>query len=91
MFVDFRYTLPALLETFAKFGPQIAKIPAVTVKKGLYYVNLSPNTGYLAVNLKKKEAYQVSQIGDPKGKDSSVSGPYLAYILDRINQKLDKQ
>lgn len=91
MFVNFSYALPALINTFANYEPQIAKLPAVTIKDDLYYVDLFPNTGFLAVDVKKKKAYQVSRIGDPEGKDSNVSGPYLAYILDRINQVLDKQ
>lgn len=91
MFVNFSYASPALLETFAKFGPQITKIPNVTVKDGIYYVDLSPNTGYLAVDLRFSKAYRVAKIGDPEGSETHCSAELLALVLKVINDELDKQ
>ncbi len=91
MFINLAYALPALINTFAQFGPQITKIPIVTVKDSIYYVDLCPNTGYLAVDLRFSKAYRVPKIGDSEGSDTHCSPELLALVLKVINDELDRQ
>jgi hypothetical protein len=91
MIIDLRYALPALINTFAQFGHQISKLPAVYQRDQIFYVNLYPNTGHLAVDIEGKRAYRVARIGDPEGKDSHCTPELLALILKHINDYLDQQ
>lgn len=90
MFTNLSYAFGALIETFKQYGQVIASLKEVTLKDNVYYVDLRPNTGFLAVNVELGEAYRVAQIGNPKGLDSNCAPEFLAWVLQSINHALNK-
>ena len=91
MFINLADALLALISFFESNEGKIANLPAVTVQDNIFYVDLSPNPGYLVVDTENKKAYRVSQIGNKETLDSHCTPEYLAYILKCIEEALTIQ
>lgn len=89
-FTNFALAQDALVQTLNDYGDRAVQIPEISLQGNVYFIDLRPNTGYLAVNILTGRAFRVAKIGELEGENSHCSPELYAHVLDKINQALNE-